>query len=126
MNCINYLTKETVKTGDYGDCGVIQTVEEQNCDLVLLLQEHCCVIDDLICFEILWRLQNCYTVETVETEGTEETDETVETVETIETVDTAETVQTVETAETVETVKVVETVGMVETVETVEPNRLKT
>ena len=74
MNCINVLTKETVKTGNYGDRDVIQTVEEKNCDLVLLSQEQCCVIDDLISFEILQRLQNCYTVETVETEGTEETD----------------------------------------------------
>ena len=74
MNCINVFTVETVKTGNYGDHGVFQTVEEKNCDLVLLSQEQCCVIDDLICFEILWRLQNCYTVETVETEGTEETD----------------------------------------------------
>ena len=29
MNCIIVLTKETVKTGN---CGVIQTVEEKNCD----------------------------------------------------------------------------------------------
>ena len=56
LNCINVLTKEAVKTGNYGDRGIIETVEEKNCDLVLLSQEQCCVIDDLICFEILWRL----------------------------------------------------------------------